>query len=262
MRRKMRRMAATVRILLVLLACGVGACRSDKPAPGEARKPPPPPPSVPVDPLVGVRQQMVDETIAARGIRDLAVLDAMRTVPRHEMVPPEVRDEAYADRALPIGFGLTISQPYIVGVMTEAAEVEKGNRVLEIGTGSGYQAAVLAELGAEVYTIEIHEELAARTRKVLARIGYDQVHLKTGDGYEGWPSVAPFDAIIVTAAAPLIPPPLLDQLRPGGRMVIPIGDDYAQNLVVVVKRADGTFDQRELFGVRFGPMLGKVAEPR
>jgi protein-L-isoaspartate(D-aspartate) O-methyltransferase len=182
----------------------------------------------------------------------------MRTVPRHEMVPPEIRDEAYADSALPIGFGLTISQPYIVAIMTEAAEVRARHRVLEIGTGSGYQAAVLAELGAEVYTIEIHEELAARSQKVLARLGYDTVHVEVGDGYRGWPEAAPFDAILVTAAAPVIPPPLVEQLRPGGILVMPLGGELAQELVAVVKRPDGTLVPRVLLDVRFGPMLGEV----
>jgi protein-L-isoaspartate(D-aspartate) O-methyltransferase len=252
---------ARLRLAVVVAVVGAVAC-SDRPASETKRSPPPPPPAPPVmqvDPHVDVRKRMVDETVAGRGVADLAVLDAMRTVPRHEMVPPEVRDDAYADRALPIGFGLTISQPYIVGVMSEAAEVKKGDVVLEIGTGSGYQAAVLAEMGAKVYTIEIHEELAERTRKVLARAGYAQVHVKTGDGWYGWPDAAPFDAILVTAAAPVIPPLLLDQLKPGGRMVIPLGDDYVQSLYAVRKRSDGTVDKRELFGVRFGPMRGAIA---
>jgi protein-L-isoaspartate(D-aspartate) O-methyltransferase len=246
------------RARVVAVAVVLAGCSSEAPPPRETKRPPPAPPSIEVDPYAGVRQRMVDDTVAARGIRDVAVLDAMRTVPRHEMVPPEVRADAYADSALPIGFDLTISQPYIVGVMTEAAEVKKGDVVLEIGTGSGYQAAVLAEMGARVYTIEIHEELAERTRRVLARAGYDQVNLKVADGYFGWAAAAPFDAILVTAAAPRIPPLLLEQLEPGGRMVIPLGDDTMQALFAVRKHADGTVEQRELFGVRFGPLRGAI----
>src|SRR5262249_8889858 len=145
--------------------------------------------------------RMVEDTLVARGIDDPHVLAAMNKVARHELVPPNVRDLAYADRALPIGFGLTISQPYIVATMTQAAGIKAGDKVLEIGTGGGYQAAVLAEIGAKVYTIEIVDELAARTRKALAHLGYDKIQTRTGDGYFGWPEAAPFDAILVTAAS-------------------------------------------------------------
>jgi protein-L-isoaspartate(D-aspartate) O-methyltransferase len=201
---------------------------------------------------------MVAETIAGRGITDPRVLEAMLLVPRHELVPYDVRDQAYDDRPLPIGFGLTISQPFIVAVMTEAASVQPGERVLEIGTGSGYQAAVLHAMGAEVYTIEIEDALARRTGEVLAQLGFDEIRLKTGDGYFGWPDAAPFDAIVVTAAAPEVPRPLLDQLAPGGRMVLPLGDDFAQQLVVVTRAPDGTTTEQILFEVRFGPMTGEI----
>jgi protein-L-isoaspartate(D-aspartate) O-methyltransferase len=206
------------------------------------------------DPYEAVRNRMVDDTIVARGVRDPRTIEAMRRVPRHRFVPPEVRDEAYADHALPIGYGLTISQPYIVAVMTEAAKVDPGDKVLEIGTGSGYQAAVLRAIGAKVYTIEIVEPLAERTRKVFTKHSLD-IELAVGDGYHGWPDAAPFDAIIVTAAAPSVPQPLLEQLAIGGRIVIPVGDDVSQQLRVVT-RSRGSYDEDELFGVRFGPMTG------
>lgn len=199
---------------------------------------------------------MIDETIVKRGVEDPRVLSAILHVPRHELIPPEIRDHAYEDRALPIGFGLTVSQPYIVAAMTEAAKIGPDSRVLEIGTGSGYQAAVLAELGAKVYTIEIHEQLAERTRKALALIGYDDIELRVGDGYRGWPEAAPFDAILVTAAAPTVPQPLIDQLAIGGRMVIPVGEGD-QELQVITRTTDG-IETRTMFAVRFGPMLGEI----
>lgn len=227
------------------------ACRSDKPPPVEHREP------APVDTYAEARWRMVDDTIAKRGVTDTAVLDAMRFVPRHEFVPPEIRDQAYDDNPLPIGFGLTISQPYIVATMTAAAKVGKASKVLEIGTGSGYQAAVLAVLGAKVYTIEIHPELAKRTREVLASLGLaDKIQLRTGDGYFGWPEAAPFDAIIVTAAPRELPAPLIAQLAIGGRMVIPVGE-VEQQLEIVRRGPEGTTIE-PLFGVRFGPMLGEA----
>ena len=240
------------------------ACRSDERAPPAAAKPAGAAPdaarhsALPDDPYVADRERMVARTIEARGIRDRALLDAMRAVPRHELVPHDVRDSAYEDRALPIGFGLTISQPFIVASMTAAANVKRGDRVLEIGTGSGYQAAVLAEMGAEVYTIEIVPHLAERTRQVLAVLGYDKrIQLRVADGYFGWTEAKPFDAIIVTAAAPLVPPPLLAQLKDGGRLVIPVGDDAEQKLQVITKEHLGT-TTIQLFDVRFGPMTGEV----
>ncbi|HEU0037564.1 MAG TPA: protein-L-isoaspartate(D-aspartate) O-methyltransferase [Kofleriaceae bacterium] len=208
-----------------------------------------------LDPYRSDRERMVD-TIASRGVRDPRVLEAMRSVPRHELVPADVRADAYDDRPLPIGFDKTISQPYIIAVMTEAAKLHAGDRVLEIGTGSGYQAALLAELGAEVYTIEILEPLANRARDDLQRLGYREVEVRAGDGYRGWREHAPFDAILVTAAAPTIPEPLYDQLAIGGRMVIPVGDDDQYLKVITKLRDDRTEDV--LFPVRFGPMLGEI----
>jgi protein-L-isoaspartate(D-aspartate) O-methyltransferase len=186
------------------------------------------------------------------GIRDERVLEAMRRVPRHEFVPEAERQSAYEDRPLPIGRGQTISQPYIVAAMTELAAPEPGARVLEIGTGSGYQAAVLAEVAGEVYSIEIIPELARTAAARLARLGYGRVHVRTGDGYLGWPEAAPFDAIIVTAAPPEVPKPLEEQLKVGGRLVIPVGDLY-QELRVITRTPTGLREQ-SVFPVRFVPM--------
>ena len=237
---------------LVLIALLV-ACHKDPPekAPPKAEKPP-----VLADPFADERHRMVEDTIVARGVTDKEVVEAMRLVPRHEFVPPEVRDEAYADRPLPIGFGLTISQPYIVAFMTAAAGVHSGDKVLEIGTGSGYQAAVLAAMGAKVYTIEIHEELSKRTRAVLDHVGFDEVQLRTGDGWFGWKEAAPFDAILVTTAPPSVPTPLLEQLKDGGKMVVPVGE-LEQQLVVITKSA-GQTTRQSVMEVRFGPMLGEA----
>jgi len=212
----------------------------------------------PADPFEVRRLRMVATQIETRGVRDPCVLDAMRTVPRHEFVPPDQREEAYADRPLPIGFHQTISQPYIVALMTELARPRSDTKVLEIGTGSGYQAAVLAACAKEVYTIEIVPELGERSAELLASRGHDTVHPRVGDGYDGWPEEAPFDAIVVTAAPPRIPQPLLDQLAPGGRLVAPVGSGY-QNLVVVTRTEDG-FSRRTVTPVRFVPMTGKAQQ--
>ena len=207
------------------------------------------------DPYREARRAMVERHIAPRGIADERVLEAMRHVPRHELVPDEEKPNAYADRPLPIGYEKTISQPYIVAAMTEAAKLRPGDKVLEIGNGSGYQAAVLAELGNEVYTIEIVPELAERARLDLVRIGYPDVKVRAGDGYKGWREAAPFDAIIVTAAAPMLPRTLLDQLAVGGRMIIPLGT-LDQTLQIVTRTADDSTIET-MFEVRFGPMLGE-----
>jgi protein-L-isoaspartate(D-aspartate) O-methyltransferase len=204
------------------------------------------------------RRLMVERQIEARGLTDERVLEAMRKVPRHEFVPPNLRASAYEDRPLPIGHNQTISQPYIVAVMTDLAEVDAESRVLEVGTGSGYQAAVLAELVAEVYTIEIVEPLAVRAARTLERLGYASVHVRHGDGYRGWPAAAPFDAILVTAAAPTVPPALLEQLSVGGRLVIPVGD-RAQRLEVHTRTSSGVSVDRS-FPVRFVPMTGEVRD--
>jgi len=208
------------------------------------------------DPYVQARGQMVREQVAARGIADPRVLAAMRKVPRHELVPERYRDYAYADHPLPIGKSQTISQPYIVAYMTEQLELQGDEKVLEVGTGSGYQAAVLSELCAEVYSVEIVPSLARRAATDLERLGYDNVHVVEGDGYRGLPDQAPFDAIIVTAAPEHIPQPLIDQLKVGGRMVLPVGD-YYQELVLVTRDAEGVHETR-MIGVRFVPMTGEA----
>jgi protein-L-isoaspartate(D-aspartate) O-methyltransferase len=203
------------------------------------------------------REKMVGEDLRARDITDREVLRAMGTVPRHEFVPDRYRALSYADRPLPIGYEQTISQPYIVALMSQLARIKPGDRVLEIGTGSGYQAAVLAELGAEVYTIEIVNDLAARATKDLRRLGFDAVHVRAGDGYAGWPEVAPFAAIVVTAAPEKIPDPLLEQLEVGGRLVIPVGKtDGIQSLKVVTRTKSG-YRTESITDVRFVPMTGK-----
>src|SRR6056297_1482634 len=188
---------------------------------------------------------------------DARVDEAMSWVPRHEFVPPGARDRAYVNRPLPIGHGQTISQPLIVALMTDLLEVDGDSKVFELGTGSGYQAAVLAAIVDHVYTVEIIPELGERARATLHETGYDNVTVKTGDGYHGWPTHAPFDAIIVTAAGDHIPPPLIEQLRPGGRMVIPVGNRYAtQQLMVVTKEEDGSVRTRSVMPVLFVPLTG------
>jgi protein-L-isoaspartate(D-aspartate) O-methyltransferase len=195
--------------------------------------------------------------VEIQGVRDRRVLDAIGRVPRHEFVSPSQWSEAYDNHPLPIGEGQTISQPFVVAAMSEALELQGDERVLEIGTGSGYQAAILAELAAEVFSIEILPDLAERAAGVLSRLGYENVHVRQGDGYAGWPEQAPFDAVIVTAAPDHVPEPLTEQLALGGRMVIPVGPQYAQELVLLTRDEDGI--QRSRFmDVRFVPMTGEV----
>ncbi len=200
------------------------------------------------------RDHMVREQLLARGISDQAVIRAMRAVPRHEFVPAEETAEAYDDHPLPIGYGQTISQPYIVAYMTEALRLNGHERVLEIGTGSGYQAAVLAKLGVRVFTIEIIEELAERARQTFDRLGIPHITGRAGDGYQGWPEAAPFDAIILTAAPEHIPQPLMDQLALGGRMILPLGKTL-QQLVILTNTSAG-IQRKELLPVAFVPMTG------
>jgi protein-L-isoaspartate(D-aspartate) O-methyltransferase len=206
--------------------------------------------------FAALRGRMVDQQLAGRDITDPRVLRVMGAVPRHRFVPLEVRAEAYGDYPLPIGLDQTISQPYIVAFMTQALRLDGDERVLEIGTGSGYQAAVLAGLCAEVYSIEIIPELSRRAGETLADLGIKNVSLRVGDGYRGWPEKAPFDAIVVTAAPPRIPQPLVDQLAAGGRMVAPVGD-LAQDLVVIERTPQGV-TQRTVMPVRFVPMTGEA----
>lgn len=203
------------------------------------------------------RNRMVQAQLVSRDIHDQRVLDAMRRVPRHLFVPEDLRGSAYADRPLPIGERQTISQPYIVALMTQLAETKPNSRALDVGTGSGYQAAVLAELCEHTYSIEIVPSLAETAAERLAELGYDNVTVRCGDGYRGWPEHAPFDLIILAAAPDHIPPALIEQLAPGGRLILPVGD-YRQELVVVNKRADGSTHQRTITLVAFVPMTGEA----
>lgn len=208
------------------------------------------------------RDHMMERDIAGRGISDPAVLKAMRDVPRHEFVPGEFRMIAYQDGPLPIGQGQTISQPYIVAAMTELLGPQPDDIVLEVGTGSGYQAAVLAEIVRHVYTIEIVPELGEEAEARLSDLGYTNISVRVGDGYAGWPEHGPFDGIIVTCGAEDVPPPLLEQLKPGGVMVIPVGpNNIAQSLMVYEKDAEGKVSSRPVMGVRFVPMTGEAMRP-
>lgn len=206
--------------------------------------------------LADQRRRMVDTQIRARGVADSKVLSAMARVPRHEFVPDKVRGQAYEDYPLPIGERQTISQPYIVALMTSLLDLKGGERVLEIGTGSGYQAAVLAEIAGEVYTMEILEPLSVAAQRRLTALGYTNIHFRVGDGWKGWPEAAPFDGIVVTAAPEKVPQALLDQLKVGGRLVVPVGS-FFQDLKVLTKTADGS-EQRNVIPVRFVPMTGEA----
>lgn len=245
---RLKPVAASARLFAfgygILLTLGIAAplaCQRQRADPDEWRR---------------ARQRLVDESLVPAGIRDSATLAAMRTVPRHEFVPADQRELSYEDIPLPIGHDQTISQPAIVALMTELIEPRPGKKVLEIGTGSGYQAAVLAQTGCRVWTIEIFQALAEEARDRLARLGYRNVVVRHGDGYAGWPEQAPFDAIVVTAAAESIPPALLDQLAPKGRLVMPVGEEFPyQELVLVHKDSAGKISLRQLLPVRFVPFL-------
>jgi protein-L-isoaspartate(D-aspartate) O-methyltransferase len=236
--------------IFTLAVLGSGAC--NRPAADAGKMTP-----VPGDTDVERRARMVETQIVARGVRDPRVLEAMRKVPRHLFVDPSQRSQAYEDHPLPIPGNQTISQPYIVALMTELLDLKPDSRVLEIGTGSGYQSAVLGELAREVYTIEIVPELARLAAARLKALDYRNVTAREGDGYRGWPERAPFDAIIVTAAPERIPEPLIDQLAPGGVMVIPVGG-FFQELKVFRKSADGNVTEKDILPVRFVPMTGEV----
>jgi protein-L-isoaspartate(D-aspartate) O-methyltransferase len=205
------------------------------------------------DEMTKKREKMVEQQMERRGIANARVLDALRSVERHRFVPEAAENDAYEDYPLGIGFGQTISQPYIVALMTETIDPKPGDRVLEIGTGSGYQAAVLSLLVKDVYSIEIIDELGEAARDRLEALGYDNVHVRIGDGYQGWPEHAPFDAIVVTAAPPEIPQALVDQLADGGRMVIPVGTSYQE--LLLVEKTKGKVSKRVITVVRFVPMV-------
>jgi protein-L-isoaspartate(D-aspartate) O-methyltransferase len=207
-----------------------------------------------------LRQEMVRMQLRARGITDARVLEAMGRVPREEFVSAQFQSQAYADHPIPIGEGQSISQPYIVAVTVEALQLSPSSKVLEIGTGSGYQTAILAWLSLHVYSVERHAALASAAEATLKRLGFQNVTISTGDGSQGWPSWAPYDAIAVSAAAPAVPKPLLDQLRPGGRIVIPVGPPESQSLELIEKKAEGLIFHH-LEGCRFVPLIGAEAYP-
>ncbi len=247
MRRK--RIAAPLVIVVVLVAIVLGYALNAKRAPA---------PTTPEgEDFAQARRELVDKFIGGQAAHDTRVIAAMLTVPRHEFVPAEYILQAYQDRVFPIGEGQTISQPSLVAEMTELLEVAPGEKVLEVGTGSGYQAAILADLTDQVYSIEIIESLSASATQRLRRLGYDRIQTKVGDGYFGWEEYAPYDAIIVTCAPDHIPKPLVDQLKPGGKMVIPVGPPGSfQDLWLLEKAADGTVTTREMGRVTFVPMTG------
>jgi protein-L-isoaspartate(D-aspartate) O-methyltransferase len=213
------------------------------------------------DRYAGPRQVMVDEYIASEGVTNPRVLQAMRTIPRHEFVRPDLRGQVYYDQALDIGFKQTISPPFIVAYMTQTLDPQPTDRVLEIGTGSGYQAAVLSGLVKEVYTIEIVEPLGKRAANLLEKLGYENVHCRVGDGYQGWPEEAPFDKIIVTCSPENVPQPLIDQLKEGGKMIIPLGERY-QQVFYLLEKKEGKLERQKLLPTLFVPMTGKMEELR
>jgi protein-L-isoaspartate(D-aspartate) O-methyltransferase len=238
------------------LAAAVGGCVTDGSTVVESQRVPP----AGVDEHVRQRETMVREQLRARDIKDERVLAAMLKVPRHLFVAPDYIPYAYDDNALALALGQTISQPYIVAFMTQALGLRGKERVLEIGTGSGYQAAVLAELAPEIYTVEILPDLSKRASGILEAQGYRNIHFKIGDGYQGWPEFAPYDCIMVTAAPDHVPQPLVDQLKPGGRMIIPVGR-FEQDLVLIEK-GDHGITRHSTIPVRFVPMTGRAAQPR
>jgi len=237
--------------MLFLTAC------VEVPPPPTPTEMPSPTPTARTDVYAQQRQRMVETQIRARGVSDEAVLAAMETVPRHEFVPAKYLEQAYADHPLPIGYGQTISQPFIVAWMTELLELERGDKVLEIGAGSAYQAAVLAELTDQVYTMEIVEELEKSAEERLERLGYAQVKVKHADGYFGWAEHAPYDAIIVTCAAAHLPQPLIQQLKDGGRLVLPVGPPGGYQSLWLITKQDDQVLTRNLGGVRFVPLTGE-----
>jgi protein-L-isoaspartate(D-aspartate) O-methyltransferase len=261
-----RWLATSVAFVVLAAAMAVGAIMvswlnlfrgsSQSAIPSEAA---PPKPAQANDPFAAVRRRMVDEQLRRRDVVDSRVLDAMERVPRHRFVSKQLADRAYDDCPQPIGLGQTISQPYVVALITQAAKPKANDRVLEVGVGSGYQAAILAELCKEVYGVEIHCPLADSARERLAELGYRNIAIRCGDGYEGWSEHAPFDVIIVSAAPQRVPPPLLDQLAPGGRLVIPVGGGV-QDLLLIEKRPDGTLVRENIAPVQFVPMTGKAEE--
>lgn len=232
--------------LILLGASAVGLARAqDKPSADAS------------DPFASARNRMVDRHLVERGIKDPRVLKAFRTVPRHLYVPPDFRRLAYEDESIPIGEGQTITPTYDVAFMTEVLQLKPTDKIYEVGTGSGYQASILGQLVKDVYSVEIHKPLGERAAKLIKKLGYDNIHTRVGDGYAGWPEAAPFDAVIVTCAPEKIPPPLVDQLKEGGRMVIPLGTRYDQAVYLYVKK-DGKLVGEKLIPTLFVPMTGRA----
>ena len=225
--------------------------------PARAQEPPKPAQAAEDDTTARPRARMVQRHLVERGIKDPRVLDAFRTVPRHKFLPPGIERQAYDDESIPIGVGQTITPPYDVAFMTEVLEPKPTDKVYEVGTGSGYQSAILSRLVKDVYSVEIHAPLGERAAKVHKELGYSNIHTRVGDGYEGWPEAAPFDAIIVTCAPQRIPKPLVEQLKEGGRMVIPLGDRFTQSVWLMIKK-DGKLIEKELKPTLFVPMTGKA----
>ncbi len=249
----MQRPARTTQFLAMLLL-GFAAV-------GHRAKPAEPPEVAEVakddDPTAPARRRMVERHLAERGIKDERVLEAFRNVPRHRFLPPEMQTHAYEDESINIGLGQTITPPFDVAFMTEALAPKPTDKVYEVGTGSGYQASILSRLVKDVYSVEIHEPLGKKAAKVIKELGYKNVHTRVGDGYAGWPEEAPFDAIIVTCAPQKVPPPLVEQLKEGGRMVIPVGGRYDQAVYLMEKR-DGQLVSKKLRPTLFVPMTGKA----
>ncbi len=238
--------AASLIMMGLVVALGSTSGRGDEPAADKA-----------VDLTEAPRKRMVQRHLVEHGIKNPRVLDAFRTVPRHKFLPTDVQRQAYDDESIPIGEGQTITPPYDVAFMTEALDLKPTDKVYEVGTGSGYQAAILSRLVKDVYSVEIHKPLSERATRVLKEVGYTNVHTRWGDGYAGWPEAAPFDAIMVTCAPEAVPQPLVDQLKEGGRMVIPVGDRYAQVVHLMVKK-NGKMTDTELKPTLFVPMTGKA----
>jgi len=241
---------ALIVLLLALTLMSAGSVRAQDQKTAEA-----------ADPTAAARNRMVQRHLVERGIKNPRVLDAFRTVPRHKFLPPKTRRQAYDDESIPIGEGQTITPPYDVAFMTEVLDPKATDTVYEVGTGSGYQSAILSRLVKDVYSVEIHAPLSERATAVHKELGYTNIHTRVGDGYEGWPDAAPFDAIIVTCAPHRIPKPLLDQLKEGGRMVIPLGDRFTQSVHLVIKQ-DGKLIDKELKPTLFVPMTGKALKEK
>lgn len=248
-------MKAIISGLAALMAGGVGGANAQ-----EVAEPDPVPATAPAVPPSVTRERMVAEQIVRRGLGDAQVLAAMRKVPRDRFLPLDVKNLAYDDRAIPIGYGQTISQPYVVAFMTDALDLKPTDKVLEIGTGSGYQSAILAELVNQVFTIEIVEALGRQAAETLGELGYKNISTLIGDGYQGWQEAAPFDAIIVTCSPDAIPQPLIDQLADGGRMIIPVGPQGEPQQLVLLRKTGDRIDQKKILPVVFVPMTGEAAK--